>query len=90
MLPILHVVMKTLDKTCCHVYIYPKCLYDNITTVGYIMDKEQLDLIIKHRSELMDLIESLMHNESVAFTDPVLRELILIRQSYDLIIERSE
>ena len=33
--------MKTLDKTCCHVYIYPKCLYDNITTLGYIMDKEQ-------------------------------------------------
>ena len=41
MLLILHVVMKTLDKTCCHVYIYPKCLYDNITTLGRIMDKEQ-------------------------------------------------
>lgn len=41
MLFILHVVMKTLDKTCCHVYIYPKCLYDNITTLGCIMDKEQ-------------------------------------------------
>ena len=41
MLLILHVVMKTLDKTCCHVYIYSKCLYDNITTLVRIMDKEQ-------------------------------------------------
>ncbi|WP_162540222.1 hypothetical protein [Acinetobacter haemolyticus] len=54
------------------------------------MNKEQLDLIIKHRSELMDLIESLMQDDAIAFTDPFLRELIVIRQSYDLIIERSE
>jgi|GEM_PF-5118397 len=54
------------------------------------MDKEQMDLIVRHRSELMDLIESLMHNDSVAFTDPVLRELIVIRQSYDMIIKSGE
>ncbi|MFX5472241.1 hypothetical protein ABTD76_18185 [Acinetobacter baumannii] len=54
------------------------------------MDKEQMDLIVKHRSELMDLIESLMHNDSVAFTDLVLRELIVIRQSYDMIIKFGE
>lgn len=45
MLFILHVVMKTLDKTCCHVYIWLKCLYDNITTLGLIMDIEQESLL---------------------------------------------
>lgn len=35
----------------------------------------------------MVLIESLMHHESISFTDPVLRELIVIRNSYDLIIK---
>lgn len=50
------------------------------------MNKEQLDFIIKQRSDLMHLIESLMHDESIAFTDPCLRELILIRQSYEKII----
>ena len=54
MLPILHVVMKTLDKTCCHVYIYPKCLYDNITTLGYIMDKEQALDFIKDQISKID------------------------------------
>ncbi|MGQ1269955.1 hypothetical protein ACT4XR_20300 (plasmid) [Acinetobacter baumannii] len=50
-------------------------------------DIYQLDLIEKHRSDLMVLIESLMHHESISFTDPVLRELIVIRNSYDLIIK---
>lgn len=50
-------------------------------------DLYQLDLIKKHRTDLMDLIESLMHHESISFTDPVLRELIVIRNSYDQIIK---
>lgn len=40
MLFILHVVMKTLDKTCCHVYSYDQCLYDNMTIIGAVMYKE--------------------------------------------------
>ena len=38
---ILHVVMKTLYKTCCHVYIYDQCLYDNMTIFWMVMNKEQ-------------------------------------------------
>lgn len=51
MLFILHVVMKTLDKTCCHVYIYPKCLYDNITTLGHNMNKEQAKQLLNSEIE---------------------------------------
>lgn len=58
MLFILHVVMKTLDKTCCHVYIYIKCLHDNITTLGRIMDKEQallkIDFLISEAKDRED------------------------------------
>ena len=38
---ILHVVMKTLYKTCCHVYIYDQCLYDNMSIFWMVMNKEQ-------------------------------------------------
>ena len=55
MLFILHVVMKTLDKTCCHVYIYDQCLYDNMTIVGMVMNKEQaLEAIQKKIEEAKD------------------------------------
>ena len=61
MLFILHVVMKTLDKTCCHVYIYDQCLYDNMTIVGMVMNKEQALEAIKKKIELESELEILMH-----------------------------
>lgn len=54
------------------------------------MNEQQQDLIKKHVKELFELINSMMLDESVSFTDPVLRELILIRKSYELIISSFE
>lgn len=41
--------------TCCHVYIYDQCLYDNMTIVGVVMNKEQaLEAIQKKIEEAKD------------------------------------
>lgn len=58
--------------------------------LGKIMNEQQQDLLKKHHNELHELINSMMLDESVSFTDPVLRELILIRKSYELIISSFE
>ncbi len=51
----------------------------------HVMNRQQLDLIKKHRSDLMDLIESLSADESCSNLQ--LLDLINIRQSYDKLIE---